>query len=259
MTQRNNRSTILLTNDDGFFSPGLQALRTTLNDFGRIIAVAPDRERSGVSHSLTLIEPLRIEQPDPKIWGDDCYLVSGTPADCVKLALAHILPEPPSLIISGINRGANTGININYSGTVAAALEGALAGIPSIAISRSSFNLDHFHPAAVVAARIVKKVLENDLPTDTFLNVNIPFQLNGDADNFVITHQGNADWKDRFVERKDPRNYAYYWLDGINIHHRDDPLADTNVVRQGKVSITPLRIDRTAHHQLDFFRRWNNA
>ena len=215
------QSEILLTNDDGVQSPALEALEKVLGHLGRVAVVAPDRERSAASHCITIHEPVAYHQIAP-----NRFAVQGTPADCVITALMRILDEPPKIVISGINRGSNVGHDILYSGTVAAAFEAALQGIPAIAVSAYEFeNLD-FALAAQVAARIAARVLEGGLPPDVILNVNYPRDWNGE---FRLTRQG--------------RRPA-------------EPLSDYEALAAGYVSICPLQINRTAHLHLEHFTRW---
>jgi 5'-nucleotidase len=211
---------ILLTNDDGIESPALEALESALSTIGRVIVVAPDRERSATSHGITLHHPVPYEQLAP-----NRFAVQGTPADCIISAL-RMFPEPPSLVISGVNRGSNLGSDILYSGTVAAASEAALQGIPAIAVSAHS-RAD-YASAAAVAARIAAHVLAHGLPPDVILNVNYPFEWNGE---FRLTRQG----------RRSP-----------------EPLTDYEALALGYVSICPLQIKRTAHTHFEHFTGWTD-
>jgi 5'-nucleotidase len=213
---------ILLTNDDGIDSHALAALEAALSRLGHhFMVVAPDRERSAASHCITLDQPVQFEQ-----LAENRFAVQGTPADCVITAVDRILTEPARLVISGINRGCNLGSDILYSGTVAAASEAALQGIPAIAVSAHHLLAD-FAPAAEVAVRIATQVLEHGLPPDVILNVNYPLHWNGE---FRLTRQGR-------------RRSA-------------EPFTDYEALKQGCVSISPLHIDRTAHMHFDHFTRW---
>jgi len=209
---------ILLTNDDGIESPALEALEVALSTIGRITVVAPDRERSATSHGITLDQPVPYDRLAP-----NRFAVQGTPADCVISAL-RIFPEPPSLVISGVNLGSNVGSDILYSGTVAAASEAALQGIPAIAVSAHS-RADYVS-AAAVAARIAEQVLEHGLPPDVILNVNYPLRWNGE---FRLTRQGRR---------------------------AEEPLTDYEALAMGYVSISPLQINRTAHNHFEHFTGW---
>lgn len=244
---------ILVTNDDGIQSPAVEALEIALADLGHVTVVAPDREMSATSQCITLNQPLRYEQLGP-----DRYAVQGTPADCVILASLRILKEKSSLVISGVNRGANVGDDISYSGTVAAAFEAVLQGIPGIAVSTYARTNPEFMPAAVVAARLAARVLEDGLPPDVILNVNYPQSWNGE---FKVTRQGRRASKPVLVENMDPRGREYFWLHE-ELHKETDhpvpgePITDYEAVAAGYVSICPLQLDRTAHFYLDHFTRW---
>jgi len=211
---------ILITNDDGIESPALEALEAALFAIGHVTVVAPDRERSATSHGITLNQPVPYQQLAP-----NRFAVQGTPADCIISAL-RMFPEPPSLVISGVNRGSNLGSDILYSGTVAAASEAALQGVPAIAVSAHS-RAD-YASAAAVAARIAAQVLEHGLPPDVILNVNYPFEWNGE---FRLTRQG----------RRSP-----------------EPLTDYEALALGYVSICPLQINRTAHMHFEHFTGWTD-
>lgn len=248
-----SQSQILITNDDGIQSPALDALELALAHLGQVIVVAPDREMSATSQSITLNQPLRYHQLAP-----NRFSVQGTPSDCVILASLRILRERPTLVISGVNRGANVGDDIGYSGTVAAAFEAALQGIPAIAISAyGRANLD-FGPAAQVAARVAAKVLQDGLPPDVVLNVNFPESWNG---GFRITRQGRRSGKTVLVENLDPRGREYFWLhEELHKHSTGstaaEPLSDYEAIKAGFVSICPLQLDRTAHAYLNDFNLW---
>ncbi|MBI2150239.1 MAG: 5'/3'-nucleotidase SurE [Acidobacteria bacterium] len=252
---------ILITNDDGIQSPALEALENALSGLGNVTVVAPDREMSATSHCVTLNQPLRYYPMAP-----NRFAVQGTPADCVILASLRILKEPPALVIAGVNRGANVGDDIAYSGTVAAAFEAALRGIPGIAVSTyARENADYVSPAQV-AARIAAQVLDDGLPPDVILNVNYPKDWNGE---FRLTRQGRRVGKTVLVENLDPRGREYFWLDE-ELHNEQEsarptgPPTDYEALAAGYVSICPLQINRTAHIHLDRFARWaerldNNA
>jgi 5'/3'-nucleotidase len=244
---------ILVTNDDGIQSPALEALEATLGDLGHVTVVAPDREMSATSHCITLNEPLRYHQAGP-----DRYAVEGNPADCVILASLRILKEKPALVVSGVNRGANVGDDISYSGTVAAAFEAALQGIPGIAISMFGRNAPDFMPAAEIAARLAARVLEDGLPPDVILNVNYPQLWNGE---FRVTRQGRRASKPVLVENMDPRGREYFWLHE-ELHNEKEqpaaagPMTDYEAVAAGYVSICPLQLDRTSQMYFNHFIRW---
>jgi 5'-nucleotidase len=246
---------ILITNDDGIQSPALEALRTAMIGLGEITIVAPDREMSACSQSLTLNQPLRYHQLGP-----GRFAVQGTPADCVILASLRILEERPALVVSGVNRGANIGDDIAYSGTIAGAFEAALQGIPGIAISTFARETPDYAPAAQVAARIAAKVLEDGLPPDVILNVNFPTEWNG---GMRFTRQGRRAGKTVLVENLDPRGREYFWLHE-ELHKTfensdgEEIMTDYEAIVAGYVSISPLQIDRTAHIYLSRFGRWSD-
>ena len=244
---------ILLTNDDGVHSPAFDALESALSKLGEITIVAPDREMSACSQSLTLNQPLRFHQV-----GANRYAVEGTPADCVILASIKILDKKPDLVISGVNRGLNVGDDISYSGTVAGAFEAALQGHPGIAVSTFPRPEPNFPGAAEVAARIAANVLRDGLPRDVILNVNYPEKWNGDI---RVTRQGHRAGKTVLVENMDPRGREYFWLHE-ELHKTSESsssdviLTDYVAIRSGYVSITPLQVDRTAHPYLARLSSW---
>jgi 5'-nucleotidase len=244
---------ILITNDDGIQSRALEALEIALSGIGHVTVVAPDREMSATSQCITLNQPLRYDQLAP-----NRFAVQGTPSDCVILASGRILREKPSLVVSGINRGANVGDDIAYSGTVAAAFEAALQGIPGIAISTYARGNPDYTPAAKVAARLAAKVLQDGLPPDVILNVNYPEYWNG---NFRLTRQGRRSGKTALVENLNPRGRDYSWLDAeLHANHGNagpvETMTDYEAIAEGYVSICPLQLDRTAHLYFDHFTRW---
>ncbi|MCS7000082.1 MAG: 5'/3'-nucleotidase SurE [Bacteroidota bacterium] len=236
---------ILVTNDDGITSQGIYSLVEALRPLGSVTVVAPDRQQSAVGHALTVSEPLRVV----RFWRDEQffgYAVSGTPADCVKLAVARLLPTKPDIVVSGINHGYNTGINVLYSGTVSAATEAMLLGIPAVAISLGTFdeNAD-CSVAARTAAYIVERYHEFELPPTTLLNVNVPPLPEHQIKGVRITRQGQGVWNDEYEERLDPMGRPYYWLRGTYNHLDSDPNADDVAVEQGYIAITPIHYDLT--------------
>ena len=232
---------ILVSNDDGIHSEGLRALGDRLARLDEVVVVAPDRERSAVSHSLTLHRPLRAEEIRPG-W----YAVDGTPTDCVLLAVQGILKQRPRLVVSGINKGANLGDDITYSGTVSAAMEGTLLGIPSIAVSLAARQEFHFEPAASFAERLAAYVLVAGLPPNTLLNVNVPNATGVDSPReFQLTRQGRRRYGDAIAEKVDPRGRKYYWVAGAELEEIVEEGTDLAAVREGKISITPIHLDLT--------------
>lgn len=237
---------ILVTNDDGYFSEGIAALTEALQRLGDVTVVAPASEQSATAHSLTLTRPLRVRQLEK-----NRYSVDGTPTDCVMLALTKILPEPPDVVVSGINHGANLGDDVSYSGTVAGAFEAAIFNVPGIAVSLVAREGDFTH-AADVAARVARKVLREGLPAGSILNVNVP---TGEFCGARITHTGKAAGVSEILEGIDPRGKQYYWIGVQKISPREDPGSDFAAIAEGLVSITPLRTDLTDHALLDRLRR----
>jgi 5'-nucleotidase len=241
---------ILITNDDGIHSPGIQALAEAVAGLGRVTLVAPDRERSAASQSLTIQRPLRYEEIAP-----GRFAVDGTPADCVLIALHHILPVLPDLVISGINRGANLGHDVGYSGTVAAALEAAHNKVPAFAISLATWDSFDFSGASRVGAQVARQLLEKPIPVSTILNVNVP---PGKWLGYRITRQGIQNTESMIVENEDPRGRKFFWFDQKYAppHGEAQEDIDWQAVRSGHVSITPLKIERTDFELFDHLRSW---
>jgi len=207
---------ILLTNDDGIHAEGIQALRRVFQERpdAEIFIVAPDRERSGSGHSITFNRPLRVQKIDydhPRV---TAYSIDGTPSDCVKLAMKAILPHPPDIIVAGINNGANLSTDVLYSGTVSAAIEGIMLGIPSVALSLTTFGALDYSYAARFAENMLEKMIDNDLPPNTLLNINIPPGTQPDIKGLEITHLGVRQYEHIFEQRTDPFGRTYYWLAG---------------------------------------------
>lgn len=247
--------TILLTNDDGINAPGLYALFKEMKKFGKAYIVAPDSEKSAVGHAITLSDPLRVQNfyKNDEFFG---YAVNGTPADCVKIAY-WALEIKPDILISGINLGSNTGINIIYSGTVSAATEGMFLNIPSFAISLTTFTKPNFEIAAKFAGELSQIVLKNGLPRGTLLNVNVPAVKSEDEINgVIITRQGNAMYQEEFDKRTDPHNRVYYWLTGQKIKLEIEPDVDDRAILNNSISITPVQFDLTNYKFLDELREW---
>ncbi|MFN8627153.1 MAG: 5'/3'-nucleotidase SurE [Candidatus Binatia bacterium] len=236
---------ILLSNDDGIGSDGIAALRDALSSMDEVWIVAPDRDQSAVSHSLTLHRPLRIEPVGPRT-----FAVDGTPTDCVNLAINGILRERPRLMISGINRGANLGDDITYSGTVSAAMEATLLGVPAIAVSLVGQEPFDFTAAARFTRELAETVLRDHLPPDTLLNVNVPALQRTDLRGYALTRQGKRRYSDAIVEKVDPRGKKYYWIGGDQLDFIDGEGTDFSAIRQGLISITPLHLDLTNYNSL---------
>jgi len=239
---------ILVTNDDGVHAPGIRALADALRPLAEVHVVAPDREVSACSQSLALKHPLRAERIEPSV-----HAVDGTPADCVNLAIVKLLPRRPDLVVSGINRGANLGDDIFYSGTVGGAREGTFFGVPAIAISLAARAEIDFGPSAEFAARLAARVLDHGLPERTLLNVNVP---PGHPAGVAVTVQGRREHEGTILEALDPRRRTYYWIEEGRDKWESDELSDISAVRRGLVSITPLQTDATAHAWLAALREW---
>tara|TARA_B100001250_G_scaffold412829_1_gene445110 strand:- start:105 stop:872 length:768 start_codon:yes stop_codon:yes gene_type:complete len=235
---------ILITNDDGIFSSGIYALWEVVKSISKTIIVAPKSQQSAKSHAITISKLLRVNHVK-KSNGFEGWGVSGTPVDSVKIGLESIVDVKPDLLISGINKGANVGNNIIYSGTVSAAREGVINGIPSIALSLNSFKTKNFECAKKVALKIINFVLDNKLPKGILLNINIPNCGLDELKGFIITEQGNQYFKDKFEKRYDPRKNHYYWLDGEIIDKDKDLRFDGYAIENNFVSITPLRYNLT--------------
>jgi 5'-nucleotidase len=247
---------ILLTNDDGIMAPGIQAMYRQLKKSAEVTVIAPEAERSAVGHAITLFDPLRVQEfKGPR--GFAGLALNGTPADCVKIAVRAILEEPPDLVISGINRGANVGTNVLYSGTVSAATEGALLGIPSMAVSVTG-SVRSFRPAAVIAARLAEKINRSGLPADVSLNVNIPALPLKEIKGIKVTRLGSLRVTEWFDRRTDPTDRVYYWQAGESVIRQGNDLeVDDAALSSGYVSVTPLHLDLTSHSFREKLGRWN--
>ncbi|GMV50308.1 5'/3'-nucleotidase SurE [Nitrospirales bacterium NOB] len=248
------RPRILVTNDDGITSPGLHAVAGALRALGDVWVVAPDRERTAVGHAVTLHKPLRITKLAPRV-----FAVNGTPVDCVNLALVKVLPASPALIVSGINRGVNLGDDVMYSGTVSAALEGAILGVPSMAVSQEGDETFRFEVGALYAARVAQEVLTEGLPPETILNVNIPNRSLGMIKGVKITCLSRRRFENPIVEKVDPRGRTYYWIAGTRQSWGRRENADHEALARRMVSVTPIHLDTTHYGVLDRFKRWESA
>ncbi|MBU5637053.1 5'/3'-nucleotidase SurE [Geomonas sp. Red69] len=243
---------VLLTNDDGVHSPGLAALLARVSEVAEVVVVAPDREQSAVSHALTLHHPLRAARI-----ADNIYSVEGTPTDCVNLGIHSLLSFRPDLVISGVNRGANLGDDVTYSGTVAAALEATLMGIPAIAVSLvTRSGGENFDSAAAFAASLAQSVQCRGLPRDTYLNVNVPDLPAEKLLPAQITRQGRRSYEGTIVDKVDPRGRNYYWIGTVDLSFQDAPGTDFYAVSRGHVSISPLHIDLTNHAAIGELQGW---
>jgi 5'-nucleotidase len=246
---------ILVCNDDGIDAPGIFALSEELKKFAQVTVIAPDRQQSAVGHAITMQYPLRVV-PFSKNGGFFGYAVKGTPADAVKLGVKCLVREKPDLLISGINQGSNTAINIIYSGTVSAATEGTILGIPSIAVSLTTHDEYDFGVAARFAARLARLVHERGLPAGTLLNVNVPAVPEGEIRGIRVTAQGRSSWDDTFDVRRDPAGREYYWLTGKMHLTDEDRETDEVAVREGYISVTPIHYALTDEVQRNAMRGW---
>lgn len=246
---------ILVSNDDGIHSAGLTALADAMAKVGEVVVVAPDREQSACSHALTLHRPLRIDEIAAGRW-----TVDGTPTDCVNLGVNGILPIRPELLVSGINKGANLGDDVTYSGTVSAAMEGTLLGIPSIAVSLIGRGSFEFGTAARFAGHLARWVLEHGLPPDTLLNVNVPQPPGGAALRGVrLTRMGRRRYGDAVVEKTDPRGRKYYWIGGEELDFVKEEGTDFHAVDDGYISVTPIHLDLTNYASFGALERLGEA
>ena len=249
---KGDKPIILITNDDGVQSEGIIALSEAMESIGSVYVVAPDRERSASSHSLTLTHPLRVEKLGPRT-----YSVDGTPTDCVNLGVNSILKgKKVDMLVSGINKGANLGDDITYSGTVAATMEGTILGIPSIAFSVVTRSKFRFDVASQFAITLAQKIWEYKLPDDTLLNVNVPNLPKEKISGIRITRMGKRLYGDIIVEKKDPRGRKYYWIGGDYLSTEEVPGSDLEAIEESYISITPLHLDMTNYSALRTLRKW---
>lgn len=242
---------ILLSNDDGYNATGIQCLATSLRTISNVSLVAPDRNRSGASNSLTLERPLRTREVAPHE-----ISVDGTPTDCVHLAITGLLDDEPDMVIAGINAGANMGDDVLYSGTVAAATEGRFLGYPAIAISLAGEELIHYETAAQAALSIIKQLKDEPLPADTILNVNVPDIPWEALEGFEATRLGRRHKSEPVIKAQDPRGRDIYWVGPAGSEQDCGPGTDFNAVRNNRVSVTPIHIDLTRYTVLDQVSSW---
>jgi len=247
---------ILVSNDDGIDSAGMFALVNELKEIGEVVVVAPLKEQSAVGHAITMQVPLRVIKynKNGEFYG---YAVDGTPADCVKMGIKNILKSPPDIVISGINHGSNTAINIIYSGTVSAAREAAIMDIPSIAISQTSHAAIDFRFAARVAKMLAQEIAGKELPVGTLLNVNVPDIPEDQIAGILLTRQGKSKWDDIYEQRKDPSGREYFWLTGILKEVDIEIETDQAAIKKNYVSVTPIHFDLTDYKTFDMMKSWN--
>ena len=250
------KPSILITNDDGIYAAGIFALQQALSDFADVTVVAPLAEKSAVGHAITLSDPLRVEQVEREN-GFRGYAVNGTPADCVKLGIRCLCDQPPGLVLSGINQGTNTATNIIYSGTVSAAAEGIIMGVPSIAVSLASFTKREFSYAARVATKFARLTLQNGLPEGTLLNINVPAIPEDEIKGIRFTRQGKARYEENFDKREDPNKRTYYWLTGKKMNLDTGVDIDDSALNENYISVTPIQYELTNHAFLEELHKWN--
>ncbi|MBX7203735.1 MAG: 5'/3'-nucleotidase SurE [Bacteroidia bacterium] len=248
---------ILVCNDDGITAPGIRSLIKVARDLGDVVVVAPDKPQSAMGHAITINSTLRVQKM--VVDGQTEYACSGTPVDCIKLAVNKILPRKPDLLISGINHGSNASINVIYSGTMSAAMEGALEKIPSIGFSLTNHSIDaNFEASEKVARSIIKNALLHPMPAGVCLNVNIPDVSIDLIKGIKVCRQAEAIWQEEFDERKDPTGRTYYWLTGEFKNLDSGTDTDIWALENNYVSIVPCQFDITAHQHLNFFNDWQS-
>ncbi|HUH51553.1 MAG TPA: 5'/3'-nucleotidase SurE [Flavobacterium sp.] len=250
---KRQRPLILVTNDDGITAPGMRALIAVAEELGDVIVVAPDSPQSGKGHAITVNNTLYINKIS-----DTEYSCSGTPVDCVKIAVHEIFKKKPDLCVSGINHGSNSSINVIYSGTMSAAVEAGIEGIPAIGFSLADFSWHaDFEPTKAYVRQVIETVLENKLPEGVVLNVNFPKTEDGNFNGIKICRQANARWIERFDKRQTPYGKDYYWLTGEFINYDKGEDTDEWALNNGYVSVVPVQFDLTAHHAIQTLNQWN--
>ena len=242
---------LLLSNDDGINAQGLRSMAQALSEIADITVVAPNRNRSGASNSLTLERPLRATEQQAG-W----YSIDGTPTDCVHLGITGLLKEEPDMVVSGINAGPNLGDDVIYSGTVAAAIEGRFLGLPAVAFSLNSFQPKHWQAAAQIAKQVIENIIAYHMPEDAILNVNIPDLPISEIQGFEITRLGNRHKAEPCVESKDPRGKPIYWVGAAGPEQDAGPGTDFHAINNGVVSISPMHVDLTRYSAMDSLNEW---
>ena len=260
MSKHNSRPLILVSNDDGYYAPGINSLIDVVKKYGDVIAVAPEKPESGMSHAITIKHPLRIK----KVYSENgmtMYKCNGTPVDCVKIAMHQILPHKPDILVSGINHGSNSAISVIYSGTMGAAIEGCLSGIPSIGFSLLDHSLDaNFEPSQHYVDIIFQKILKSGLPANTCLNVNFPNVPLNEIKGVKVCRQTQGAWKEDFEKRVDPYGEEYFWLTGdFHNYETDQNNTDEWVLKHNYVSIVPISTDYTAYHAIEHLKGLNDG
>lgn len=249
---------ILITNDDGVMAPGIRHLVKFMLELGDVVVVAPDKPQSGMGHAVTIVNPIRMEKIS--VDGDHKeYSCSGTPVDCVKLAVNKVLHRKPDLLVSGINHGTNSSINVIYSGTMSAAIEGAMEDIPSIGFSLLDYSYDaDFNAGKKFVQQIARNVLKQGLPSGICLNVNIPAISEAKIQGVKVCRQARGNWQEEFDHRKDPRGKDYFWLTGHFKLHEDSNETDEWALKNNYVSVVPIQFDFTAHDLIPELKTWTN-
>ncbi len=248
---------ILITNDDGVMAPGIRHLVKFMLEIGDVVVVAPDKPQSGMGHAVTMTVPLRLEKITVNS-GHDEYSCSGTPVDCVKLAVNKVLKRKPDLLVSGINHGSNASISVIYSGTMSAAIEGSMETIPSIGFSLLDYRFDaDFMPAKKFVQSIARNVLENGLPKGICLNVNIPAVPENDIKGIKVCRQARGNWNEDFDHRTDPMGKEYYWLTGEFVLHEKSNETDVWALENNYISVVPIQFDFTAHNVIPELNSWS--
>ena len=248
---------LLLTNDDGINAPGIKALWQELSQIARITVVAPDCEKSASSQAITVHHPIWVDKHCVDNSDICAWRVGGTPTDCVKVALESLLTDDrPDIIVSGINQGSNLGTDVLYSGTVSAAIEGALHGLPAIAVSLDSWQSSDFTPSARVARKLVETLAKRSLPPNTLLNVNVPAVSDVQLTGIAITKLGIRNYENTFERRQDPRGRTYYWMSGHVSETENDPDSDIVAVKNGRISVTPIHFDLTNYGIMNLLETW---
>lgn len=242
---------ILVSNDDGYQAPGIAALARCLSRVAELTVIAPERDRSGASNSLTLDRPLRVTRAE-----NGFFRVDGTPTDCVHIAITGMLEDEPDLVVSGINAGANLGDDVIYSGTVAAAMEGRFLGLPALAISLAGHEMKYFETAARVAERLVTKLRDGFLPADIMLNVNVPDVSWESLEGFEATRLGHRHKAEPVIKAADPRGRTIYWIGPAGAEQDAGPGTDFHAVRHNRVSVTPIHVDLTRHAAVSDVADW---
>lgn len=241
----------LISNDDGYRAPGIKSLTEMLSDMGEIAVVAPDRNRSGASNSLTLDNPLQVQE-----FGENQYFINGTPTDCVHIAITGLLKKMPDMVVAGINSGSNLGDDVIYSGTVAAAMEGRFMGLPALAVSLTGNDPVHYETAAAVVKKVIKNLQKTPLSVETILNINVPDLPLDQIQGIKVTRLGQRHKSEPVIKDKDPRGRPIYWIGPPGAEQDAGEGTDFHAIRNGYVSITPLQIDLTQYDSLDKVSQW---